>query len=326
MSRSNATAKLGGRCPFHNEKTPSFAVSPDRQTFHCFGCGKGGDVFTFIMEMEHIEFREALEKLAERTGVKLQVRSGRNTEAVRTLGNINVCALDFFRRSLAGSGGEAARAYLTRRVISRESASRFELGWAPASWNSLIRQLKSSGFSEAQIEESGLVAKSERGVYDRFRGRVMFPIYSITDRLIGFGGRIIDGEGAKYLNSPESPLFNKRNNLYLLNKAKAAVREKGFIILTEGYMDAIRCHLSGYTNTVASLGTSLTEAQAALIKRMAGLCYICYDSDAAGQEASLRGMYILQRQGVSVKIVRLSGGKDPDEILLQEARAVESAA
>ena len=307
-----------GRCPFHNEKTPSFAVSPDRQTFHCFGCGKGGDVFTFIMEMEHIEFREALEKLAERTGVKLQVRSGRNTEAVRTLGNINVCALDFFRRSLAGSGGEAARAYLTRRVISRESASRFELGWAPASWNSLIRQLKSSGFSEAQIEESGLVAKSERGVYDRFRGRVMFPIYSITDRLIGFGGRIIDGEGAKYLNSPESPLFNKRNNLYLLNKAKAAVREKGFIILTEGYMDAIRCHLSGYTNTVASLGTSLTEAQAALIKRMAGLCYICYDSDAAGQEASLRGMYILQQQGVSVKIVRLSGGKDPDEILLQD--------
>ena len=316
-----------GRCPFHNEKTPSFAVSPDRQTFHCFGCGKGGDVFTFIEEMEHIEFREALEKLAERAGVKLEARSGRKTAEAKALGSINVCALGFFRQALVSKGGEAARAYLARRSLSRESASRFELGWAPASWNSLIRHLKTNGYADAQIEESGLVSKSEKGVYDRFRGRVMFPIYSITDRLIGFGGRIIDGEGAKYLNSPEGPLFNKRNNLYLLNKAKSSVREKGFVILTEGYMDAIRCHLCGYTNTVASLGTSLTEAQAALIKRMAGLCYICYDSDAAGQEASLRGMYILQRQGVSVKIVRLSGGKDPDEILLQEdgRRLFESA-
>ena len=306
-----------GRCPFHNEKTPSFAVSPDRQTFHCFGCGKGGDVFTFIEEMEHIEFREALEKLADKAGVKLAARGGRRAAEVKALGNINVCALDFFRKALAAAGGEAARAYLARRVMSCEDAARFELGWAPASWNSLIRHLKGGGFTDSQIEESGLVSKSEKGVYDRFRGRVMFPIYSITDRLIGFGGRIIDGEGAKYLNSPESPLFNKRNNLYLLNKAKTTVREKGFIILTEGYMDAIRCHLCGYTNTVASLGTSLTEAQAALIKRMAGLCYICYDSDAAGQEASLRGMYILQKQGVSVRIVRLNGGKDPDEILLQ---------
>jgi len=173
------------------------------------------------------------------------------------------------------------------------------------------------GFTEGQIIESGLAAQGTRNAYDRFRGRVMFPIYSATDRIIGFGGRILDGDGAKYLNSPESTLFNKRNNLYLMNKAKMQIREKGHAILVEGYMDAIRCHLSGYTNTVASLGTSLTDAQAILIKRMTGLCYICYDSDSAGQEAALRGMYTLQKQGVSVKIVRLTGGKDPDEVLLQ---------
>ncbi|HAH70125.1 MAG TPA: DNA primase, partial [Synergistaceae bacterium] len=164
--------------------------------------------------------------------------------------------------------------------------------------------------------ESGLAAMGTRGIYDRFRGRIMFPIYSLTDRIVGFGGRILDGDGAKYLNSPESALFNKRNNLYLMNKSKTQIREKGHVILVEGYMDAIRCHLAGYTNTVASLGTSLTEAQALLIKRMTGLCYICYDSDSAGQEAALRGMYTLQKQGVSVRIVRLTGGKDPDEVLL----------
>ncbi|HAJ94008.1 MAG TPA: DNA primase, partial [Synergistaceae bacterium] len=219
--------------------------------------------------------------------------------------------------SLDNASGEAARAYLTRRSITKEDMKRFELGWAPPSWDSLFRHLTDMGFTEEQIIESGLAAQGTKNVYDRFRGRVMFPIYSATDRIIGFGGRILDGDGAKYLNSPESTLFNKRNNLYLMNKAKMQIREKGHVILVEGYMDAIRCHLSGYTNTVASLGTSLTDAQAILIKRMTGLCYICYDSDSAGQEAALRGMYTLQKQGVSVKIVRLTGGKDPDEVLLQ---------
>ena len=307
-----------GRCPFHTEKTPSFSVSQERQTFHCFGCGKGGDIFSFVMEMEHLEFREALERLAEKAGVRLEPRSGRRPEQSAAQRNINGCALDFFKNALNDRSGEAARAYLARRTITREAADRFELGWAPSSWNLLTRHLSASGFSAAQIEESGLVSKGDKGLYDRFRGRVMFPIYSITDRLIGFGGRILDGDGAKYLNSPESPVFNKRNNLYLLNKAKNSIREKNCVILTEGYMDAIRCHLCGYTNTVASLGTSLTEAQAALIKRMTGLCYICYDSDAAGQEAALRGMYVLQRQGVAVRVVRLRGGKDPDEILLKQ--------
>lgn len=320
-----------GKCPFHNEKTPSFSVSPERQTFHCFGCGKGGDVYTFIMEIENLDFREALERLAERAGVKLQGFSGNSIENKVSKGNMLKHALDYFIRSLHDTSGEAARAYLARRSITKDDMRRFELGWAPPSWDSLFRHLSGMNFTEEQIVESGLAAQGTRNAYDRFRGRVMFPIYSATDRLIGFGGRILDGDGAKYLNSPESVLFNKRNNLYLMNKAKIQIREKKHAILVEGYMDAIRCHLSGYTNTVASLGTSLTEDQAILIKRMTGLCYICYDSDSAGQEAALRGMYTLQKQGVSVKIVRLTGGKDPDEVLLQDGglqmfgSAIESA-
>lgn len=306
------------KCPFHNEKTPSFSVSSERQTFHCFGCGKGGDVFTFIMEIENLDFKEALERLAERAGVKLQGFSGIDHGKRVFRGNILKHSLDHFMRSLQDSSGEVARTYLARRSITKEDMIRFELGWAPPSWDSLFRYLSNLNFTEEQIIESGLAAQGTKNVYDRFRGRVIFPIYSATDRLIGFGGRILDGDGAKYLNSPESAFFNKRNNLYIMNKAKMEIRKKGYAILVEGYMDAIRCHIAGYTNTVASMGTALTEAQALLIKRMAGLCYICYDSDSAGQEAALRGMYTLQKQGVSVKIVKLTGGKDPDEVLLQE--------
>lgn len=306
-----------GKCPFHNEKTPSFSVSTERQTFHCFGCGKGGDIYTFIMEIENLDFREALERLAERAGIKLQGPS-KNNFGTSVRGNILQNALGFFARSLHERSGEPARAYLARRSITPDDMRRFELGWAPSSWDSLSRHLHDLGFTDDQIIESGLAAQGTRNIYDRFRGRIIFPIYSATDRIIGFGGRILDGDGAKYLNSPESDLFNKRNNLYLMNRAKMSIREKGHALLVEGYMDAIRCHLAGFTNTVASLGTALTEAQALLIKRMTGLCYICYDSDNAGQEAALRGMYTLQKQGVSVKIVRLTGGKDPDEVLLQD--------
>lgn len=305
-----------GRCPFHNEKTPSFSVSQERQTFHCFGCGKGGDIFTFVMEMEHLEFRETLEMLAERAGVKLQKLSGRSASKAAAASNIQVIALDFFKKSLEGAGGDAARAYLSRRSINSDTVQRFEIGWAPSSWDALRKYLESCGFTAQQIMDSGLVTQGTKGAYDRFRGRIIFPIYNISDKLIGFGGRILDGDEAKYLNSPESPLFNKRNNLYLLNRAKMSARAEKHIILVEGYMDAIRAHLAGFTNTVASLGTALTDAQASLIKRVTGLCYICYDSDSAGQEAALRGMYVLQKHGVAVKIMRLNGAKDPDELLL----------
>lgn len=306
-----------GCCPFHNEKTPSFSVSPERQTYHCFGCGKGGDIFSFIMEAEHLEFREALERLAERAGVTLS-RGQQNFAEQRVNRDINLTALDFFLESLTAAGGEPARKYLERRSLPPEVCRRFEIGWAPNSWDLLSRRLQKKGFTAAQILESGLAGEGrDGGCYDRFRGRVIFPIYNITGRLIGFGGRILDGEGAKYLNSPESRIFNKRHNLYLLDKAKASMNAKGHALLVEGYLDAIRAHLFGYTNTVASLGTALTQEQASLIKRMTGLCYICYDSDSAGQEAALRAMYTLHAEGVAAKRVIWQGGKDPDEILLQ---------
>ena len=319
-----------GCCPFHNEKTPSFSVSPERQTFHCFGCGKGGDVFSFVMEKEHLEFREALERLAEKAGVTLSSRPGSGTP--RANADANKAALEFFMESMKAPEGEAARKYLERRSITQADAARFEIGWAPTSWDSLTRYLRRRGISEEQAVEGGLALPGRNGgCYDRFRGRVMFPIYNMTGRIVGFGGRILDGDGAKYLNSPESRVFNKRHNLYLLNKAKAEIASKGCAILVEGYMDAIRAHLCGYANTVASLGTALTSVQASLIKRMTGLCYVCYDSDSAGEEAALRAMYILQAEGVTAKRVVWRGGKDPDELLLLPdgreifEKAIESA-
>ena len=305
-----------GLCPFHNEKTPSFTVSPERQTFHCFGCGKGGDIFSFVMEKEHLEFREALERLAEKAGITLSPRSGSFAPRGGST-DANKAALEFFMASLRAPEGEAARKYLERRSITESDASRFEIGWAPTSWDNLLKYLRRRGISDEQAIETGLAVAGRSGsCYDRFRGRVIFPIYNMTGRVVGFGGRMLDGDGAKYLNTPESRLFNKRHNLYLLNKAKADIASKGCVILVEGYMDAIRAHLCGYTNAVASLGTALTSVQASLIKRMTGLCYICYDSDSAGQEAALRAMYILQAEGVTPKRVLWSGGKDPDELLL----------
>ena len=305
-----------GCCPFHSEKTPSFSVSPERGTYHCFGCGKGGDIFSFIMEAEHLEFREALERLAERAGVTLS-RGGKNAAVARINRDINKAAQEFFRECLSAPGGAAARKYLERRSLTAADCKRFGIGWAPDSWDMLSRALQNKGFTTAQIVESGLAGEGRRGgCYDRFRGRVMFPICNITGRLIGFGGRILEGDGAKYLNSPESRIFNKRHNLYLLDNAKSSMNTKGYAILVEGYLDAIRAHLFGYTNTVASLGTSLTREQASLIKRMTGSCYVCYDADPPGMEASLRAMYILQAEGIQTKRIVWSGGKDPDELLL----------
>jgi DNA primase len=312
-------SSLKGLCPFHSEKTPSFTVSSDRQTFHCFGCGKGGDVFTFLMEIEGLSFREALEQLAQRTGVKLShetspVNAAKRKETALILEE----AEKFFKDSLLGTGGEAPRLYLERRGLAREDWLRFGIGWGPRSWDALLTHMRKAGFTDSDIVNSGLAGQGEKGLYDRFRGRVIFPVRDEMGKIRGFGGRLIDGEGAKYVNSPEGELFNKRRLLYLMHAAKKTVRELGRVILTEGYMDAIRCHLAGFSEAVASLGTSLTEEQASLIKRFADLCYIVYDSDSAGQEAAVRGMYILQRRGVEVRVVSISEGKDPDELLSGE--------
>lgn len=312
-----AGTSLKGLCPFHAEKTPSFTVSSERQTFHCFGCGKGGDVFTFLMEIEGLDFREALKQLADRAGVTLSsgMPEWRNAPPAKDLRAVLESAAAFFAASLHGSGGEAARAYLTRRGIDADACRRFGLGWAPASWDALSRHLKSQGVGEPEIVNAGLSSQGERGSYDRFRGRVMFPVRDEMAKIAGFGGRLIDGEGAKYVNSPEGDLFNKRKLLYMLHEAKKTIRERGRAILMEGYMDVIRAHLTGFGEAVASLGTALTEDQATLVKRFTDLCYIVYDADGAGQEAAIRGMYILQRARVEVRVVVLPQGRDPDDVL-----------
>ncbi len=302
-----------GLCPFHSEKTPSFYVSPERQTYHCFGCGNGGDLFSFIMEAESIDFREALELLGKRAGIDI---AEKRTEARgKNLYDVMELACQFYQCSLHSDRGESARKYLKKRSISMDLTSAFEIGWASASWDSLWTWLKDHQISFKDALECGLVLEGKHGPYDRFRGRLIFPIRDIVGKLIAFGGRLVDGDGAKYINSPEGSLYSKRQNLYLLNKAKRSIREKGRAILVEGYMDAIRLHVSGYPETVASLGTSLTEEQASLLKRLADKCYICYDSDAAGQDATIRGMYILQRLGLDVFIVQIPQGKDPDDLL-----------
>ncbi len=306
-----------GLCPFHSEKTPSFHVSSERQTYHCFGCGRGGDIFSYVMEREGLSFAEALSMLAERAGVTIErVQPGRIRQ--KGIAGAMEVALAFFRRSFLGPEGESARKYLLRRGISADIAAGFELGWAPSSWDILKRELEAKGISSGDGISAGLLAESKGKVYDRFRGRIIFPIRDVQGKLVAFGGRLVDGEGAKYINSPEGELYSKRSTLYLLDAARRSVREKGRSILVEGYMDAIKLHIAGYTEAVASLGTSLTEEQASLLKRFGDQCLICYDSDTAGQEAAIRGMYILQRSGLDIRVVVLPSGKDPDDLLGEE--------
>ncbi|PKL02878.1 MAG: DNA primase [Synergistetes bacterium HGW-Synergistetes-2] len=315
-----------GLCPFHDEKTPSFNVSPSRQTFHCFGCGQGGDVFSFIMEKENLSFREALEILAERAGVQLS-SEGARTVRERSLFDIMERACSHFRSLLEKPEGEHAAAYLARRNLQRDAWRTFELGWASPSWDALWKALSNEGVSFREAFDAGLVLEGRNGPYDRFRGRIIFPVRDISGRLLAFGGRLLDGEGAKYINSPEGVLYSKRRSLYLLNRAKEAARSKDRLILVEGYMDAIRLHLNGFEETAASLGTSLTEEQALLIRRLTDRCFICYDSDIAGQEASIRGMYVLQKAGLDVRVVDIPEGKDPDDLLsLPDGKALFSKA
>ena len=302
-----------GLCPFHDEKTPSFSVSPERQSWHCFGCGKGGDIFSFVMEKEGLSFPEALDYLGRRAGIEIPRK--KSISQSLDLYSVMERAVEFYQNELKGAAGSVGKGYLERRNMSLSEAAVLELGWSPSSWRVLGDALRKEGVTQEQLIKCGLVIEGEKGCYDRFRGRVIFPIRNVSGRAIGLGGRMVDGEGAKYLNSPEGPLYNKKMNLYLLNQAKGVIREKNRAILVEGYMDAIRLHMYGHREAVASLGTALTEEQAALLKRFSDQCYICYDSDTAGQDATLRGMYVLQRAGLSVFVVLLPEGKDPDELL-----------
>ena len=255
-----------GLCPFHNEKTPSFHVYTDTQSYYCFGCHKGGNIFTYIMTRENVNFPEALQILADRAGIKLPNERGERKHNH----DILKLAEEFFINKLKSPSGNAPKAYIMKRGLTESDINTFGLGYAPESWDALSVYLRKHGLTDKMIVSSGLAVQSERGgIYDRFRGRIIFPIHSITGRTIAFGGRIITGEGAKYINSPESDTYRKRDNLYLMDIARNAIREKRRSILCEGYMDAIRLHKSGFHEAVASLGTSLTSQQAEMLSRYA---------------------------------------------------------
>lgn len=313
-----------GLCPFHAEKTPSFVVSPQKQIYHCFGCGKGGYVFTFLMEKNGLTFPEAVEFLAKRYGISLPTQE---VSPERTKQNlikqhyyqINEMAAEYFQRVLYGSEGSNALTYLENRGVDKDTRTKFLLGYAPPSWDQLSRFLLSKGATEEDLLTLGLAVKTQKGkLIDRFRDRIIYPIFDDRGRYIGFGGRVLDNSQPKYLNSPDTPLFSKGRHLYGLNLAKGRIRSLDKVIIMEGYMDVIAAHKHGIDNAVGSLGTALTSNQARLLQRYTYNTAICFDADTAGQEAALRGMEILQEHGCRVTVITIPEAKDPDEYLLKE--------
>ena len=308
-----------GLCPFHNEKTPSFSVTPGKQMYYCFGCGAGGNVYNFIMEYENYTFGEALKHLADRAGVELpkieysrEVRE--KAEQRAELLEINKQAAQYYYYQLRTEGGKIGYQYLSGRGLSEETMRKFGLGYSDKFGGGLYTFLKSKGYSDERLRESGLFNVDERhGMYDKFWNRVIFPIMDVNNRVIGFGGRVMGDGKPKYLNSPETKIFDKSRNLYGLNIARTT--RKKFLILCEGYMDVISMHQAGFTNAVASLGTALTSGHASLLKRYTQEVLLLYDSDEAGIRAALRGIPILRDAGVSSRVVNLKPYKDPDEFI-----------
>lgn len=308
-----------GLCPFHNEKSPSFSVSREKQMYYCFGCGAGGNVFTFLMEYENYSFQEALKYLADRAGVDLpeaeyskEARERADQKAI--LLEINKVAAQYFYVQLKSPQGAHALSYLKDRGLSDEMIHSFGLGYSNKYSNDLYQYLKSKGYRDELIVKAGLVTVDERyGASDKFWNRVMFPIMDSNSRVIGFGGRVMGDAKPKYLNSPETMIFDKSRNLYGLNRARSS--RKPYFLLCEGYMDVISLHQAGFSNAVASLGTALTPGHAALIKRYVKEIYLTYDSDEAGTKAALRAMPILKDVGITAKIIRMEPYKDPDEFI-----------
>ena len=312
-------ANYFGLCPFHNEKSPSFSVSRSKQMYYCFGCGAGGNVFTFLMEYENDTFPEAVKALADRAGISLP-EADESEEAKREQSKrsrllaINKEAAKYFYFQLRAKQGEPGLHYLRKRQLTDETIHRFGLGYANKTADDLVRYLKGKGYSEELIREAGLCNTDEKhGMYDKFWNRVMFPIEDINHRVIGFGGRVMGDGKPKYLNSPETPIFDKSRNLYGLNFARSS--RKGNIILCEGYMDVIAMHQAGFNQAVASLGTAFTLGQAGLLKRYTKEVLLSYDSDGAGVKAALRAIGILKEAGLTGRVINLEPYKDPDEFI-----------
>ena len=335
-----------GLCPFHSEKTPSFTVNPKRNIYHCFGCGVGGDVFKFVMSQDRVAFPEAVRSLAERAGVALPAAGRRTPETdskLEALRRVMAAAADFYTRSLWEPGGEKPRAYLERRGVDPDVARRFGLGYAPESWNALLSVMTKQGIGEDILVQAGLAGARQNapGFYDKFRGRLLFPIRDVQGRVVAFGARALSGEEPKYLNSPETALYVKGQTLYALDVAKVAIRDRGRALLVEGYLDCLMAHQHGFGETVAALGTAFTSAQLGLLRRYADEVVALFDADAAGQKASTRleemmnDVMDLRNLGWSVartgaferaghlpiRVALLPAGHDPDSLLRAEGAA-----
>ncbi len=314
LKRSGQNFK--GLCPFHAEKTPSFMVSQPKQIFHCFGCGAGGDLFAFVMKHEGLTFPEALEMLAKRAGVELRPRSPRERGLKEAIKAANAAAQEFFVKNLAAS--DTAMDYLQKRGISEEARRAFGLGYAPESWHALAEHLRRKGFTSDQILKAGLNATGAKGPYDVFRGRLMFPILDLHGDIVAFGGRAIGGGEPKYLNSPDTPVFKKRQTLYALQRARDAIREADEALVVEGYLDAIACHQGGMENAVAPLGTALTAEHVRMLARYAPRVALVFDGDQAGVAAARRSLETILAQGLPARVLLLSEGQDPDSVLRDE--------
>ncbi|MBQ8370255.1 MAG: DNA primase [Clostridia bacterium] len=318
VTLKRAGSNLKGLCPFHSEKTPSFTVYPGTQSFYCFGCGAGGDVINFVMRTENVDYVSAIETLAKRAGIALPDFNAGNyrqdgVSRSRVL-EMNLEAAKFYRKMLFDDNiGAPGRQYFIDRGLSMAAIKRFGLGYSPASGSQMLRHLQSLGFKPDEIQTAYFAGKNDRGYYDYFRGRVMFPIIDVSGNVIAFGGRVLDDSKPKYLNTSDTPAFKKSRNLFALNYAKNS--DAGYLILCEGYMDVISLHDAGFGMAVATLGTAITAEQARVMKKYTNRVVISYDSDEAGQKAANRAIGILEEAGIEAKVLRMTGAKDPDEYI-----------
>lgn len=306
---------LLGLCPFHSEKTPSFTVYPENQSFYCFGCGAGGSVINFIMKIENLDYVEAVRFLAQKVGMEVPEGADDGYAAARTrILEMNRIAARYFHEMLMSDAGKHARGYLVDRGLQKQTVVHFGLGYSPPEWRALLEHLQGKGYTRQEIVSAGLALSGRNdSVYDAFRGRVIFPIIDLRGNVIAFGGRELDGKGPKYLNSGDTPVFKKSRNLFALNFAKNSKREG--LILAEGYMDVISLHQAGFDNAVATLGTALTAEQARILAQYAAVVTLSYDSDEAGQKATRRATAIFEEAGVKTKVLSIPDAKDPDEYI-----------
>lgn len=308
-------ANLFGLCPFHGEKTPSFSVAPDKGIYYCFGCHKGGGVINFQMEIEGLSYGDAVRALANRAGMEVpedpQFQSRYKQQ--ERLWALSKEAARYFHSKLYAPEGAEGLSYAQKRGMPRSTLTKFGIGFAPNGWNGLVDAMKAKGYTDQELKDAGLVSEKNGRIYDRFRNRLMFPIIDVRGNVIGFGGRVMDDSTPKYLNSPETIIFNKRKNLFALNLAKKS--KLGYLILVEGYMDAVALHQYGFDCAVASLGTSLTQEHAVLLSRYTEQVVLIYDGDEAGQNATRRAIPMLEAAGIQVKVLRMHDAKDPDEYL-----------